>query len=288
MSIFFRSFCYLLVALGAFQHISAQENNYNPIFVDTFLIQNSQEASIQAIAKKNEAANISSKPIWDIQKLKERNHVASMVVIIPIILLLLIILKFIFANFFKSSMLGLFNRKVFEFQYSNKKFSEILPLILIFLIRNATFVLILQFILSLILKRTQLLNLQTFLFLLVITNIFFTIKVIAEFIIQNILGSGSYFRMYFTQHYLLTLWLSLPILALILIMYLNSIELTMSWILAILLIPISVIALFSTIRSLMLWNGAWKHYLIYFFIYLCTFKIIPYLIIVKFASIFWL
>lgn len=288
MSIFFRSFCCLLLILSASQNISAQEKNYNPIFVDTFLIQNSQEASIQAIAKKNEAANISSKPIWDIQKLKERNRIASMVVIIPIILLLLIILKFIFANFFKSSILGLFNRKVFELQYSNKKFSEILPLILIFLIRNATFVLILQFILSLILKRTQLLNLQTFLFLLVITNIFFTIKVIAEFIIQNILGSGSYFRMYFTQHYLLTLWLSLPILALILIMYLNSIELTMSWILAILLIPISVIALFSTIRSLMLWNGAWKHYLIYFFIYLCTFKIIPYLIIVKFASIFWL
>jgi hypothetical protein len=61
----------------------------------------------------------------------------------------------------------------------------------------------------------------------------------------------------------------------------------MNLVLIFFMIPITIISVFSTIRSLMLWNGAWKHYLIYFFIYLCTFKIIPYLIIAKFASIFW-
>ena len=119
-------------------------------------------------------------------------------------------------------------------------------------------------------------------------HLFYAIKIVIEFFIHNIIGSGSYFRIYFTQHYLLTLWLSLPVLGLILIMYLNNIDLTMNLILLVFIMPLAFIALFSTIRSLMLWNGAWKHYLLYFFIYLCTFKIIPYLIITKLASSFWL
>lgn len=288
MSIFFRNICLLLWAFTFSHNAFAQEIDFNPIFVDTFLINNSEEASLKAITKKNDVTTISTKPLWDVQQLKETTHLTSLVLITPIILLLLIILKFIFSNFFQSSLLGLFNEKVFQLQYRNKKFSEFFPLVFIFFIRNSTIVLILQFLLSAILKSNQYLSLKTFLFLFLVTNIFFAVKLIAEYFVQNAVQSGSVFRIYFTQHYLITLWLSLPFLALILVMYLNSIELTMNFITLIFGVPIIILSVFSTIRSLMLWNGAWKQYLIYFFIYLCTFKIIPYLIIAKFASAFWL
>lgn len=288
MSIYFRNFCFLIWIFTCGQYAFAQEMDYNPVFVDTFLVKNSEEATLQKYIQKNDANNISSTSMWDVQQLKEATHSTSLIIITPLVLLFLIILKFIFNNFFQSSLLGLFNEKLFQLQYRNKKFSEILPLILIFVIRNTTIVLILQYLLSILLKQNKYLNIQTFLFLFLISNLFFAIKLIAEFIIQNIIGTGSSFRIYFTQHYLITLWLSIPFLAIILIMYLNSIELTMNLILIFFIVPVAIISLFSTIRSLMLWNGAWKHYLIYFFIYLCTFKIIPYLIIAKFASIFWL
>lgn len=287
MSIYFRKLCFLLLLFISGQNTFAQKIEYNPVFVDTFLVKNSEEITLRNYIQKNDVTNISSNSIWDVQQLKEATHLSSLIIITPLILLFLIILKFIFTNFFESSLLGLFNDKIFQLQYRNKKFSEILPLILIFIIRNTIIVLILQYLLSILLKQIKFLNIQTFLILFLITNLFFAIKVIAEYFIQNIIGIGSNFRIYFTQHYLITLWLSIPILTIILIMYLNSIELTMNLVLIFFMIPITIISVFSTIRSLMLWNGAWKHYLIYFFIYLCTFKIIPYLIIAKFASIFW-
>lgn len=286
MSIFFKKIGMFIGFICLLQTVFAQEMDYNPVFLDTFLVQNAQEASVQDILHKNEAVSVSPKLFWDVQQLRERNHLSALVIVTPIILLLLIILKFIFNNFFQSSLLGLFNRKAFELQYFNKKFSEFFPLVLIFIIRNSTIVLILQFLLSFFLEKKSLMSIKTFAILFILTNLFYAIKVFVEYIMQNIIGSGNYFRMYFTQHYLLTLWLSLPILGLILIIYLNSIELTLSLMLVFFLIPFASIAIFSLIRSLMLWNGAWKHYLIYFFIYLCTFKIIPYLIIAKFASTF--
>lgn len=288
MSIYFKNICLLLLVYCCSSYVIAQEKEYNPVFVDTFLIQNSQEATLQEITQKNDVSSISSNPLWDVQQLKEKTHLTSLVLITPILIFLLIILKFVFHNFFQSSLLGLFNDKTFQLQYRNKKFSEILPLILIFILRNSTIVLILQFLLSVILKRNQYLSIKTFLFLFLIANVFFAFKLVAEYFVQNVIQSGSIFRVYFTQHYLISLWLTLPFLALILIMYLNSIELTMNLVLLFFMIPFAIISLFSTIRSLMLWNGAWKQYFIYFFIYLCTFKILPYLIIAKFASAIWL
>ncbi|HUH74363.1 MAG TPA: DUF4271 domain-containing protein [Chitinophagales bacterium] len=288
MSIYFKNICLLLLVYCCSSYVIAQEKEYNPVFVDTFLIQTSQEATLQEITQKNDVSSISSNPLWDVQQLKEKTHLTSLVLITPILIFLLIILKFVFNNFFQSSLLGLFNDKTFQLQYRNKKFSEILPLILIFILRNSTIVLILQFLLSVILKRNQYLSIKTFLFLFLIANVFFAFKLVAEYFVQNVIQSGSIFRVYFTQHYLISLWLTLPFLALILIMYLNSIELTMNLVLLFFMIPFAIISLFSTIRSLMLWNGAWKQYFIYFFIYLCTFKILPYLIIAKFASAIWL
>ena len=50
----------------------------------------------QALIDKNEATSIPSKQYWDIQQVKEKNHVPAIVIVTPTILLLLIIFKFIF------------------------------------------------------------------------------------------------------------------------------------------------------------------------------------------------
>ena len=103
MSIYFRNLCFILGVFCSIQNVFAQEKEYNPIFTDTFLIQNSQEGPIQELIKKNEATSLSSDLFWDVQQLKESNHIAALVIITPIILLLLIIMKFIFNIFSLSS-----------------------------------------------------------------------------------------------------------------------------------------------------------------------------------------
>jgi hypothetical protein len=65
MSIFFRNICLLLWVFSFSHNAFAQEKEFNPVFVDTFLIQNSQDATLQALAQKNDVTNISSKPQWD-------------------------------------------------------------------------------------------------------------------------------------------------------------------------------------------------------------------------------
>lgn len=289
MSIFSKVRSYLfLVILMCCSWSHAQEVTYSPEFVDTFLIQNTQDLQISQITENVSDTKLNTQPVWDVQNLKISRSAPSVVLILPIIILLIIIIKFLFKSFYSSSLSAIVNGKVFQLHYRNKKFSDIIPLFFLFILRNIVMVIICQYLIFTAFNDNAYLNMRFFLTGFFLMSFFYTLLYAAEFFVQSVIGVSNIYKMYITQYYLITTWCWLPLIGVILILYLNGIHLSLDLIGLFLIIPLLIFAFWAIIRSIILWNGAWRDNLIYFFIYLCTFKIIPYLIIAKYIQDFWL
>lgn len=279
--------CLFLVILMCYSWSYAQEVTYSPEFVDTFLIQNTQDVQMSQITENVSDSKLTTQPVWDVQNLKVGHSTPAVILMLPVIVLLIIIIKFLFKSFYSSSLSAIVNGKVFQLHYRNKKFSDIIPVFFLFILRNIVMVIICQYLIFMALKNNAYLSLRYFLTGFLMISVFYTILYAAEFFVQSVIGVGNNYRMYFTQYYLITAWCWLPLVGVILVLYLNGIHLSLDLLGLFLIIPVLISAFLAIIRSIMLWNGAWRDNLIYFFIYLCTFKIIPYLIIVKFIKDFW-
>ncbi|MCO5231294.1 MAG: DUF4271 domain-containing protein [Chitinophagales bacterium] len=281
---------YLILLLGFLQlnNVSAQNREYSPEFVDSFLIQNSNNEAVSNIVVNIENDRVDDAPIWDVQQLKRQINNPSMLLGIPLILILLLFLKFGFKDFYHSSFLGLFNDKVFQLRYRNMRVSELIPILLVFLIRSIVLVIVCQYFLYYYLGAKIYLSNEYMLIGIGLAIIFFALKYLLEYIVMSIVGVSDRFKIYFTQHFIINTWLILPFAIIILVAYLNAFRFNSQSIIIIFVVPTLIIFTFSTIRAMILWKGQWKDYLIYFFMYLCTFKIIPYLILIKIVKEFWL
>lgn len=287
MSIFSKTLAVMLIVLAA-SAVSAQDVEYNPEFVDSFMIQNTQPVYVEGMAHQLSQNTIFSEDVYDVQQLKAHRSTPSIIFTLPVIFLIIIMLKFLFTGFFKSSFSGIVNMNVFQLHYRNKKFSEHLPLLLLFILRNIFIIIICQYLAFLHFQQEYYFNWKHFAIGFVVISIFYSLVYLMEYFVQNMIGIGEMFRMYFTQFFIITTWLWVPLIAVILLLYLNNIQLETNIIVAILILPVFLSSVIAVLRSVLLWNGAWRDNLIYFFMYLCTFKIIPYLLLAKFLKEYWL
>lgn len=282
MSIFSKmKFIFILLLLLNITSVFAEDVSYSPEFVDTFLIQNSQNSQVSEIVDNVSDSKLNEKSVWDVQHLREKRTTPSLILILPVIVLLMIIMKYIFRGFFNTSMSSIANGKVFQLHYRNKKYSEPIPLFILFLLRNIALVMLCQYIVYVYLNDGVYLGLKYFGIGFVLITTFFSLLYLIEFIVQTAIGVGGIFRMYFTQYYLITTWSWMPLIAIILVIHLNGIHIGFNVIALLLAVPVLLFSILAIIRSIILLNTAWRDNLIYFFMYLCTFKIIPYLILLK-------
>jgi hypothetical protein len=269
-------------------YVHAQEVNYSPEFVDTFMIQNTLPAYVEGLTGGLSQEKIFSEKTWDVQQVKTTPSTPSIVLLLPIILLIIIAIKFIFTGFFKSAFSGIVNLNVFQLHYRNKKFSEQFPVLLLFILRNIVIVLICQYLACLYFQQESLFNWKHFIIGFSVISIFYAVVYLMEYFVFNMIGIGEMFRVYFTQYFIITTWIWTPLILIILLLHINNIQLDTNITLLIFVIPILISAIIAVIRSVLLWNGMWRDNLIYFFMYLCTFKIIPYLILTKLLEKYWL
>ena len=265
----------------------AQPVEYSPEFVDTFLVQTADTEQVASVLDDLDMNAMSEAPEWDVQHLRARQYFPSLLVFIPVVLLLIILLKFSYKNFFLASLSGIVNDKVFHLHYRGKKFSENLPVVFFYLIRLMVITMIVQYCFYYFLNDNRFISLRYFLLSFVIVFTFYALKNLSEWLIQGMIGTGEAFRMYFVQQTLITGWLWLPALLAVLVLYLNNVKLPANWMLGIVVLPVLFSSIFAVIRGLLLWKAGWRDNFIYFFIYLCTFKFIPYLVLAKWVSNHW-
>ncbi len=271
----------MLMLLMGITSVYAQEVTYSPEFVDSFMVQNSQDTQVSEIVDQVAGTGVSEKSVWDVQHLREKRTMPSLILMLPVVVFLIIIMKYLFKSFFNTSMSSIVNGKVFQLHYRNKKYSEPIPLFILFLLRNIVTVMLCQYLVYVYSNDSSFLGIKYFGIGFILITAFFSILYFIEYLVQNAIGVGEVFRMYFTQYYLITTWSWSPLILIILVMHLNGIHLGYNIITLILAVPVLFFSFLAIVRSIILLNGAWRDNLIYFFMYLCTFKIIPYLIILK-------
>lgn len=287
MSIFSKC-CMMFLMIFSLNVLLAQDIEYSPEFVDSFMVQQTLPDYVEGLTGGLSQEKIFKDQAWDVQQLRTTPSTPSIILLLPIIFLIIIVLKFLFTGFFKSSFSGIVNLNVFLLHYRNKKFSEQLPVFLLFTLRNIVIVLICQYLASIYFQQQSYFNWKHFAIGFLVISVFYILVYLMEYFVFNMIGIADMFRVYFTQYFIITTWVWTPLVLLILLLHLNNIQLDMNIILLLIVLPVFLSALIAVIRSILLWNGMWRDNLIYFFMYLCTFKIIPYLILTKLLDKYWL
>ena len=285
MSIFSKlAIIFVCFALLSFNPIKASEASYNPISVDTFLVQNAQQTEINEHIQSLSDTVLGKIQVWDIQNLKTDLKSPAIIWVFPLMLILWLIIKNYFKIFYNNILPGISSARSFQLSYQNKMYSDLLPLLILFLIRNMGFVVVVQFLMTAVTGSLRYLSTSVFLLGFILMTIFYIMTYFLEYIVQNAIGYSGRFRMYITQYLLITTWVVFPIIIILLIINLNKIDIRPIYLIMLVMFPLIITASFAIFRSIFARNEWRGGNLIYFFMYLCTFKLFPYLILVKYLK----
>jgi hypothetical protein len=275
----------LFISVGL--HAADLTMDYNPLVVDSVLRDKVNDTILSEISASSDVFTISENAVMDVQSLRKKQDLSSLYVVSVIILLLIVVLKFKYNNFFQSGILSLANEKIFLLHFRGKKFSHVPALLILLSIRIAVPSLILQYGFYYCTGNKELISTKYFLMLFLLIGAFSLVKMASESLVQSLAGQSKVFTPYITQHLVITSWLWLPSILLVLILYVNQLDVSVQGYAAIVSLPVILASLYSMLRALFIWGSIWRDYLLYFFAYLCTFKILPYLIAAKWLMDNW-
>jgi len=265
----------------------ASELDFDPAFVDSILL--AQDIAIlQAADFETIHSNaLSESNVWDLQSVNPPIYLASIYAVVIAILLLFIVLKFFYRNFFEAGLLALPNDKVFLLHHRGNKFTDTFPWMAFFILRLMLIATAVQYGIYYATGKQETVGLDYFGLWLIVVACFYLLRLTAEWLVQSAMGLSKQFKVYYMQHLLITGWLWLPATALILIIFVNVEQTTLPIYLGIIATVFVLVGLFSLLRSLLLWSAEVRAHLVYFFIYFCTFKILPYALVLKWISDQW-
>ncbi len=268
-------------------HVNASEKEYNPAYIDSVLETTVTNTFLSESIEQISATGISKEPYWDIQSVKEKNTANSLYVVLPLVILMILLIKLFSKDFYSSILAGMLNVRFFQLNYKNKKYRSFISLLIQFFLKSLFLAFVSLYLISVYTKSAGYLDLKYFLWMSVFILALLTAVYAGEYIVQKTIGLGDFFKVYFLQYNLITTWSCLPIVLTVFVLYLNQIYLSFSILTAIVTVPLLLFSLIGLIRSLILLNKSLNNNLFYFFMYLCTFKIIPYLLILKLVFNLW-
>jgi hypothetical protein len=283
----FLLYAFVLLLFLNTDELHGQTFEYNPVLVDSLLVENVTDTISTVIHSVSDVSKTGSAVTLDIQSLKPQPSTPSVYIVSTILLFIIIVLKFFFNNFFQSSLLSLPNDKVFMLHFRGNKFSDVIPLLLMYIIKLSVLSIFFQYSALFFLKDLELVSMKYFLIIMVLLAVFYGMRYLIESVTHMMMGSSKLFKPYYVQHQIISTWLWLPSILLVIILFSNAENLSGKLFLTITLIPIAIATLFSLLRSLIIWSVVWRDFLLYFFVYFCTFKILPYLVVAKWVSDNW-
>ncbi|MCO5247576.1 MAG: DUF4271 domain-containing protein [Chitinophagales bacterium] len=284
MSIFFKKLLLVWIVACSSLTMSAKME-FSPAFQDSFVVNNSSATQIELIHSRVNGVNIIENPQWDVQQIKIKQPLHYEAFIMLSIAIIFIILKFLYPTYLKNNIESIVKFKNFETLYKSRKYTDLLPITLLFIVRSLSLTAIIFYITDSLSHTFKFSTLFEFVNLFVVINIFFLCISFLEFFTQAVLGMEQLFKPYFTQYIIITTWFWLLISLIFLILSINGFLISKTVILYISGISVTLLTLMAVYRSKKLGNDEVDINFISFILYICTFKIIPYLLILKYLSI---
>jgi hypothetical protein len=277
----------LVVFLTISSAVNATDREFNPAFVDSILMAQEQVDIQSGHFNKIQGTTVAASKVWDLQTVNPPTHFASIYLVVLAILLLFVVLKFFYRNFFEAGLLGLPNDKVFLLHHRGNKFTDSFPWIAFFFLRLILIATAIQYGVYYFTGKQEAAGLTYFGIWMAVVAAFYLLRFAAEWMVQSVVGLSKQFKVYYMQHLLITGWLWLPAIGIILILFVNIDRISVPLYAGIVAGILILVGLFSLLRSLLLWSSELRSHLVYFFIYFCTFKILPYALALKWISDKW-
>lgn len=274
-----------VLTMGA--SVNATDRVFDPVVVDSVLLAQDQIGLLSDDFREIQSTTVSKTKVWDLQTVNPPKHLASIYVAVLLVLSLFAVLKFFYRNFFEAGLLGLPNDKVFLLHHRGNKFTDNFPWIAFFSLRLILIAIAIQYGVYYFTGKQEAVGLTYFGIWLAVVAAFYLLRFAAEWMVQSFMGLSKQFKVYYMQHLLITGWLWLPALGIILILFVNIDRMSIPVYGGIVAGVFILVGIFSLIRSLLLWSSELRSHLVYFFIYFCTFKILPYALAVKWISDKW-
>jgi len=272
--------CWIL--LLAFSGFSKQDtSNLNPIFRDSVLTQKVDSSKWSSIIHKMDIHKSSNKKMM-IQKQKKLLSNNIFLYVFSVIVFLLLLMRLLFDDFSVSLIEGTFSFKQFYLFFQSKKYDSFIAIIFIYILNIFSISFITYIGLAYFLKHNFIdFDLLFLMKVLVLITLFFVIKNIIEFIFNWVINTLHIFKAFFLQNLFAELVGSIVLLILLLVFIYNQHINTVFFTTTIIFFAV-VYVVFNTIRSYQLIGNVRIPYKLHFFLYICAFKILPVLLLVKY------
>lgn len=256
-------------------------SSVNPVFRDSVLKNNVDSVKWNKLIH---AVDL-HKPGGHVIIMQEQKHPKRSSVFLymtAVILFLLVLLRVIFDDFAHSLLEGLLSMKKFFIFYKTKKYDSFLAVLSVYVFKVTLLSLVVYIGLNYFQQDDfTVFHLNVFLDILVLLGIFFTAKNMVEFIFNWVIGMQETFNAFFLQNLFAEFMLSLVLLVVFLI-YIYNTHVSYGLMLALLIASLGIYVVFNIVRSYQLIGNSRINYKLHFFLYICAFKILPFLILVKY------
>lgn len=253
----------------------------NPLFVDSVL---KNKIDSTHWIKIKQAANIYKTPqqIATIQAQKYPERTALFMYIAIVLFTLLAIVRVVFHDFFKAALEGLFSMKQFLIFYKTKKYDSLFAILSAYIFKLTLLSLVVYIGINYF-KKDDFTNfhLKYFLDICLLLGVFFSVKNFIEYVFNLLIGVQETYVAFFLQNLFSEFILSI-FLFIVFLIYIYNTHVSYNLMHTIIVFSLIAYIVFNTIRSYQLINSIRINYKLHFFMYICAFKVLPFLILVKF------
>lgn len=252
----------------------------NPYFIDSVLRTQIDTAKWQALQQNTNTHNIAKVQL--IQQIKHKEYSNLYLMCLGVVIILLLIVRLIFEDFMYAIVEGLFSVKKFYAYYKTKKYDSLMAILLVMVLKIINIALLVYIIIQYYISGgfTDF-NSYLFLKILLIITIFYIIKSVFELIFNETIGMKETYNAVYLFSFFTEFIASIIILIFLLIfIYNNTLQKQNVYIFLIGVVVFYTI--FNIIRSFQLLDIFKIAGKLQFFVYVCTFKILPFLILVRY------
>lgn len=260
---------------------NSDTSSVSPIFTDSILKNKIDTAKWNHLVQTTDIHRPANHQII-IQQQKQPDSSLIFLYITEGILVLIVFFKVIFDDFFIALLNGILSFKKFIIYYKSKKYDSFFALLLIYLLK----IVILSIITYIGLEYFKadgfsVFHATNYLKILLTLSLFFMIKNIIEYVFNWVIGTQETYQAYFLQSLFAEFLLSLVLLIIFLI-YIYNAQVSYQLMMVLLVISVLTYLLFNIIRSYQLIGSSKIIYKLHFFLYICAFKVLPFLVLVKY------
>ena len=271
----------IVMAMPFVAYSQTDTSNTNPYFLDSILKNKVDTAKWMKVVNATNIHKPAGRHIV-IQEQKQPDKSLVFLYVTTILLLLLVFIRVMFDDFFHSIIEGLTSKKKFYIFYKSKKYDSFLAVFLIYLFKIAILALVVYIGINYFQKDDfTTFHLKIFFNIWALLSIFFIAKNSIEYLFNWVIGTLDAFNASFLSS-LFAEFILAVLLLIVFMVYIYNTQISYSFMLTILMLSVSVYVVFNIIRSYQLISNMRINYNLHFFLYICAFKIIPFLILTKY------